>query len=227
MRTLFIFFTLFYQTTSFAQGLSGAWKNTSDTTNTLILATENYVTITEYSEPGNRFIQAWGGKYELSKTDELFVEVTFHTKKPELVGSTISNNIEIKKKSLSLLDKSFEKSKSGKPDALSGLWRISSILREGQMTEMPKGPRKTLKIMAGGYFQWFAINSVTSEFFGTGGGIYSLDNNKYTEEIMFFSRDNTRSGSKLSFDANVNEKSWTHSGKSSKGADLKEVWDKQ
>ena len=95
------------------------------------------------------------------------------------------------------------------------------------MSEMPKGPRKTLKIMAGGYFQWFAINSVTSEFFGTGGGIYAVENGKYSEEIVFFSRDNSRVGSKLSFDANITEKTWIHSGKSSKGADLKEIWEKQ
>ncbi len=227
MRLISIVFAFICHFSSFGQNISGAWKNTKDTINTLILATENYITITEFSEPGNRFVKAWGGKYELSKTEELFIEITFHTQKPELVGSTISNNIEIKKKNFKMFDKSFEKSIKTKPDELTGLWRISSILRDGKMSEMPKGPRKTLKIMAGGYFQWFAINSVTSEFFGTGGGLYTIDGGKYAEEIIFFSRDNSRVGSKLSFDAAINDKIWTHSGKSSKGADLKEIWEKQ
>jgi hypothetical protein len=226
MRFFLLFFILFSKI-SYAQNISGAWKNTTDTTQTLILANENYVSITEYSTVGNRFIQAWGGKYEISKTEEIFIDIAFHSKKAQLVGTNMSFNINQKKKNLSFTEKTFDRIGNSKADALTGLWKISWILRKGEMTEMPKGPRKTLKIMAGGYFQWFAINNVTSEFFGTGGGLYTIDGKKYTEELVFFSRDNTRVGSKLSFDAAVSDKSWTHSGQSSKGEPLKEIWEKQ
>jgi hypothetical protein len=226
MRFIF-FFLIFLSQISFGQNISGAWKNTTDTTQTLILATENYISITSYSTNGNTFIEAWGGKYEISKTEEIFIDLTFHSKKAQLVGTVMSFNLNQKKKNVTFIEKSFEKIDNSKPDALSGLWRITSILRNGEMAEMPKGPRKTLKIMAGGYFQWFAINNVTSEFFGTGGGIYNIDKTKYSEEIIFFSRDNTRIGSKLSFEANVGDKTWIHSGLSSKGAPLKEIWEKQ
>jgi hypothetical protein len=224
---LIVIFLFFTSQISFGQTLKGAWKNTSDTTQTLILATENYITITEYTTVGNRFIQAWGGKYEISKTEELFVDIAFHSKKAQIVGSNMSYNINQKKKSFVLFDKTFEKANQVKPNELSGLWRITSILKNNEMSAMPKGPRKTLKIMVDGYFQWFAINNVTSEFFGSGGGLYTLEKLKYTEEIVFFSRDNTRVGSKLTFDTIIKDTTWTHSGLSSKGSPLKEVWEKQ
>jgi hypothetical protein len=225
MRFFLIILFLFSQKAQ-AQSIAGAWKNTSDTTQTLILATENYITISEYSTNGNKFIKAFGGKYEVTKTEEILIDLSFHSTKPELVGSLASHNISIKKKNFNVFDREFEKT-SEKSNALSGLWRITSILRNGAMSEMQKGPRKTLKIMAGGYFQWFAINTTTSEFFGTGGGIYTLKANTYTEEIVFFSRDNTRVGAKLSFGVEINSTTWTHSGKSSKGDPLKEIWEKQ
>jgi len=141
------------------------------------------------------------------------------------VNSSQSYNINLKKKSLEFNDKKFQKLDFAKDNALFGLWRITARANEkGEMSEMKPGPRKTMKIMSGGYFQWFAINTQTREFSGTGGGRYTLVDGKYTEKIEFFSRDNNRVGAELSFDASVNGKVWTHSGKSSKGDPIKEIW---
>jgi hypothetical protein len=95
------------------------------------------------------------------------------------------------------------------------------------MGEMQMGPRKTLKICSGGRFQWMAINPETKEFFGTGGGTYTLKDGKYTETLEFFSRDNSRVGASLGFDAKVEGNKWQHTGKSSKGDRVNEVWTKQ
>jgi hypothetical protein len=51
-----------------------------------------------------------------------------------------------------------------------------------------------------------------------------LVDGKYTEKIEFFSRDNNRVGAELSFEAEVKGKEWIHSGKSSKGDPIKEIW---
>ena len=86
------------------------------------------------------------------------------------------------------------------------------------------GTRKTLKLLTGSRFQWFAIDPGTKGFFGTGGGNYSFINGQYTENIEFFSRDSSRVGASLSFNGKVVDGNWHHSGKSSKGDDIYEVW---
>ena len=86
------------------------------------------------------------------------------------------------------------------------------------------GARKTMKILSGTRFQWIAYNNETKEFFGTGGGTYTTTDGKYTETIEFFSRDNSRVGAKLEFNYALEDGQWRHSGKSSKGDPMDEVW---
>jgi hypothetical protein len=92
------------------------------------------------------------------------------------------------------------------------------------METVGDGPRKTFKILSGTRFQWIAMNTSTGEFFGTGGGTYTLKDGKYTENIEFFSRDSSRVGMTLTFDAKVDGSKWEHSGLSSKGDKIKEEW---
>ncbi|MGB4902866.1 MAG: hypothetical protein WBP00_18965, partial [Saprospiraceae bacterium] len=60
-----------------------------------------------------------------------------------------------------------------------------------------------------------------------GGGTYTSADGKYTETIEFFSRDKSRVGSSLSFDAKVDGGTWDHSGKSSTGNPVLEIWTRQ
>lgn len=89
---------------------------------------------------------------------------------------------------------------------------------------MTPGDRRTIKILSGDRFQWVAFNSATKEFSGTGGGTYTAGNGKYTENIEFFSRDDSRVGASLEFDYDVKDGKWHHKGKSSKGDDIYEIW---
>src|SRR5574343_326746 len=88
------------------------------------------------------------------------------------------------------------------------------------------GPYTTdgYKLLTGTRFQWFAINIETGEFSGTGGGTYQFINGKYTENIEFFSRDSSRVGASLQFSAKIEEGKWHHSGLSSKGDPIYEIW---
>ena len=117
----------------------------------------------------------------------------------------------------------------GKPGALAGPWLMSGRKGDdGQIaTRDTSGPRKTMKILSGTRFQWIAFNTETGQFFGTGGGNYTTKNGKYTENIEFFSRDNTRVGAALEFDYAVKDGAWHHSGSSSKGDPMYEVWSKR
>ena len=59
---------------------------------------------------------------------------------------------------------------------------------------------------------------------GTGGGIYTTKDGKYSEIIEFFSRDNSKVGSKLKFNYELINGEWNHKGFSSKGDPLHEIW---
>jgi hypothetical protein len=211
-----------------AQTLKGAWLAQTDSVSTLILATENYLSISSYDLTNKKFIETWGGKYTLGVSEEIFIDIDFHSNNVNIISSSQSYNFKIKKKNLVFLDLKFEKIEQKKENQLTGLWRITERANsEGKITEMPQTSRKTYKIMAGGYFQWFAIDTKSREFFGTGGGAYTLLNDSYTETIQFFSRDNNRVGAVLSFKAKIENGKWQHSGKSSKGDSIKEIWSLQ
>ena len=112
-------------------------------------------------------------------------------------------------------------------DKLAGVWRITGRMVDGKVNQMQRGDRKTLKLISGTRFQWMAINPATKEFFGTGGGTYTFIDGKYTEHIEFFSRDSSRVGATLVFEGSVKDGVWNHSGKSSKGEPLNELWTKE
>ena len=116
-------------------------------------------------------------------------------------------------------------SAAGKQASLAGAWRIRERESQpGQMTLIQQGPRKTIKWLSDTRFQWAAINTQTKQFFGTGGGTYTLENGKYTEHIAFFSRDPKRVGMSVSFDYELKDSDWHHRGQSTTGNKIYEVW---
>ena len=92
------------------------------------------------------------------------------------------------------------------------------------MSVMQRGPRKTIKWLSGTRFQWAAFNPQTKQFFGTGGGTYTLQNGKYTEHIEFFSRNADRVGTQVTFDYEVKNGDWHHRGLSTAGNKIYEIW---
>ena len=56
------------------------------------------------------------------------------------------------------------------------------------------------------------------------GGFYTAQNGIYTENIEFFSRNNTSVGRVLPFQYSIKGVDWHHQGKSSKGDPMYEVW---
>ena len=86
--------------------------------------------------------------------------------------------------------------------------------------------RRTLKLLSGKRFQWVAFNVETKEFSGTGGGTYTTKDGAYTENIQFFSRDRSSVGASLAFTYELIDGQWHHSGLSSKGSPIYEIWSK-
>jgi len=108
---------------------------------------------------------------------------------------------------------------------LQGKWVMSGRYNNGEFrTRDTNLPRKTMKVLIDGFFQWIAFNTETFRFSGSGGGEYEAVDGKYIEKIQYFSRDDSRVGAELDFNYEVKEGDWYHSGLSSKGNPINEVW---
>ncbi len=210
-----------------SQGLAGAWELKMGQTENVILATENYLTYTTFDSKAQTFTQTWGGTYKLVDA-EAVLNVEFNSSDPEEVGKQKVIKIRlVGNEFLKIGMANFRKRDNSTETPLAAAWQISQrATPTGEMQSIEPGARKTLKVLTGSRFQWIAMNTETGEFSGTGGGTYSLENGIYTEKIEFFSKDGSRVGASLSFNAEVDTKDWQHSGKSSKGQEIREVWSK-
>lgn len=226
---LFVSISTFFNTN--AGTLRGAWEMLQEPTSNehaVLLASQKYLSITVFEK--NLYIRCYGGPYEIKGegTDAILeLKLEFNDKNPESVGNLVIFKFNRKENEFTIEDKlkTHWKRIDDSKGALAAVWRITAREgQDGQLQEMKQGSRKTIKICTGTRFQWLAINPETKELSGTGGGTYTLIDGKYIETIEFFSRDNSRVGASLSFDAKIEENKWSHIGKSSKGDRVNEVW---
>lgn len=198
----------------------GAYHLKEDGVNHLWLFVDGYCSYITYQD--QKYLNTWGGPYT-SSGQEVSIQIEYNDKEPNVVGSKNIISTKFTKDGFSWGPLTFKKLKNNKQD-LDGLWRITGRMNEGKMSTITRGDRKTIKILVAGYFQWIAINPAEKGFFGTGGGTYRFKDKKYTENIVFFSRDNSRVGAKLNFDGELKDGAWHHSGLSSKGDPIHEIW---
>lgn len=211
---------------SMASPLNGAWHWQSGSEENSLCFVDDYFVFASFDKQLKKFNYTWGGPYKVVDKN-IVVQVQFNTRQKELVGTSFSIDHSWKGDQLvaSFDNRQQQWTRLDKSDApLAGVWRISGRKNGDQVSEMQLGPRRTLKILTGTRFQWAAINIDTKEFFGTGGGRYTFENGKYTEHIEFFSRDSSRVGASLSFDGKLENGAWHHSGLSSRGEPIYEIW---
>lgn len=218
--------------------LEGAWEmemppSESDGVRTVMTIQSPYVFITTFDVEERKFYSSQGGMIEILGNFVLYT-VEFNTSEPDEIGTQYEITTEIKgNKLMSTLSEkgddqtvTYTRIDSGNSD-LAGAWRITDRMRDGQMQAMRLGSRKTIKMITGSRFQWAAYDPDSKRFSGTGGGTIKIDNGKYAEHIEFFSRNADRVGATLTFDYEVDGDRWIHSGKSSSGNSIKEIWTKQ
>ncbi len=208
--------------------LEGAWKITTGSVEELLLIAGNYCMITEYDKTNKKFYNTMGGPFTINN-NQVTLKIHFNSADKNEVGKTYTGNFNISNNKLTTAVEGTHKTWAREDDgksALAGNWRITKRKVNDEMSDIPLRPRRTLKLLTGKHFQWAAINIETGEFSGTGGGTYTFRNGKYTEHIEFFSRDNSRVGAALSFDGKVENSDWIHSGLSSQGAPIYEIWSK-
>lgn len=192
-----------------------------------ILMADGYFSLTSFHPEHKQFYYTWGGSFVMEeRTMRILVEFNTWKEQQGAVGNEVAATIEWKKEGLFFNGTLFHRNHEPSGE-LTGCWRITARQQNEKMTDIPKGPRKTLKIMGGSHFQWVAMNVETGEFFGTGGGKYSFEKGQYTETIEFFSRDSSRVGAKLTFEGRIEGNQWHHAGKSSKGDPIHEIWTRE
>jgi hypothetical protein len=216
--------------------LEGAWSYTDGDVEHTAVFVDGYFSHAIFNVKKQEFMGTRGGPYEW-KDGKLSVIWQYDTEKvaqevkaEDWIGKTgtfdlqvvaegtMSNNLSGSAKTWRQLDKN--------GGVISGVWRMTGRKTDDNISTTPLRERRTLKILTGTRFQWVAINIANGQFSGTGGGRYTFENGKYTEHIEFFSRDNTRVGMALSFNGEMVDGSWHHSGLSSAGNPIYEIWGK-
>jgi hypothetical protein len=212
-----------------AQNLEGTWERKGalgdQEISYVMLVSGSYFSWTAFYTADGAFIATKGGSFKTMK-NELHFTYEFDTADSTMVGVAVKHGMSLKGKNLTL-DGTFKwkQTDGGVKSPLAGSWLISGRKRGEEIVKRSTdGPRKTMKILTPTRFQWIAYNTETKQFMGTGGGAYTAVNGKYTENIEFFSRDKSRVGASLGFDFEVKDGDWHHSGKSSKGDPIYEVW---
>lgn len=207
----------------------GAWITEKDKVQHVLLFTNKHYSYTIYDLQGKKFQHTEGGTYQL-KGNTLNTVLEFNSSDKSKVGGKSSISIKAGEKEMTT-DWPASGTKWSRIDngggELNATWRITGREVDGKMNTIQPSARKTIKIITGNRFQWAAINTATGEFFGTGGGTYTFKDGRYTEQIEFFSRDDSRVGMSLGFEGKVEGDKWHHRGKSSKGDPIYEIWSKE
>lgn len=221
--------------------LKGAWQLISGATQfadvpegatAIAMIEDNYFTVAYFNKADKKFIGTFGGTYAATN-GKLTQNFEYNTLDSTMVGTSNTLSYTLKDGQLQLSggnrQQIWSKVEAGNTTSpLEGTWRITGRAGEnGTINPMRRGPRKTLKVLSDNRFQWIAFNTGTKQFSGTGGGTYTAENGKYTENIEFFSRDSSRVGASLTFNFEVKDGKWHHTGQSSTGKAIHEVWERE
>ncbi len=188
MKKIIFFVTLFYTTLASSQVYHFKSEQNGKSIIHRLMLDENYLVETQFSSQPAEFILTRGGFY--SEKEGVFeVELEFNSN----YESDGQKQLKISK------DSTWEEVSKERLD-LNGKWLMAGRMTdEGERRRDTTGPRKTMKFLNNGYFQWIAFNTESFQFFGSGGGFYTTDQGNYTEHIEFFSRDNKSVGRVLPF----------------------------
>ncbi|MDA9357207.1 membrane or secreted protein [Flavobacteriaceae bacterium] len=217
-----------------SQSFIGAWErnhvsNEGIELKSIVIFSNGYQVVSTYETESGKFVSSNGGTWKLSNKT-MTEKVEFDTNDANRVGSIVKFDIEIIDSKMAIVGSNmkFKRIDNGSPGKLEGPWLMSARIRDGkkQLRDTSR-PRKTMKILSGTRFQWIAYNTENKKFMGTGGGTYSTINGEYTENIEFFSKDDSKVGLNLKFNFELLNKKWQHKGYSSKGDPIHEIWTKR
>lgn len=229
-NTFLLFALLLCGFMAIAQPQAGVYvaRETGDsgTRHHLLQITSNYLIHTIYDSDPAHFIRTRGGFFTMDE-DDINISLEFDSENTPVPERKLTWTYGFSEGFL-ILNGNAELPYTKETEfeqVLDGQWLFATRGPDnGQERRRNENPRKTLKLLMNGYFQWIAYNTETFEFFGTGGGRYAAENGVYTEVIEFFSRDDSRVGAELNFEFEKIGDDWHHTGLNSKGEPLYEIW---
>ncbi|MBK7870890.1 MAG: membrane or secreted protein [Saprospiraceae bacterium] len=214
--------------------LKGAWQNSAtekgEAVTRVLLFSGDYFSWTEYKTASGEFLSTKGGSWQM-QDEKVTLNFEFNTADTAMVGKSEDWMAKMEMEKLMLSQSTgaklaWDNIDKGANTDLTGAWLMGGrVSEDGKESRRDiTVPRKTMKILTGTRFQWIAYNIATKQFSGTGGGTYTAKDGVYTENLVFFSRDNKRVGMSLTFNFDKKEGEWHHKGKSSAGDPMHEIW---
>jgi len=209
------------------QFLKGPWVREEKDVKTLVLITDQLISVAVYNEKEKQFLYTWGGTYVLHNS-QLQVQYEWSSNDSNLVNTSSAIDFDIKRNKLSLGEtlSGLEKGVTNHSGDLQGAWIISGNYIDGVAKKRanPFLPRRTMKLIVGDYFQWVSYNVVSKKFFDAGGGKQSHGNGQYNEEIEYFTKTPASIGKKMNYTYSISGDDWRHTGQKSTGGQLDECW---
>ena len=211
--------------------IMGAWGKEENNIKTLVIFTDNVISVANYNLVDKKFNFSWGGTYTLNKKN-LQLSYEWHSQDSSLVNTNAELSLVLKKNghlSLGKLVSNLKRLDDGISGDLFGAWIISGNFSNDVVSRRPNPflPRRTMKIVSGKYFQWISYNVGTRKFFDAGGGTQTAVNGKYVETIEYFTKTAQSIGKSVEFSYSVLDGDWRHKGQKSTGGPLDECWTKR
>lgn len=209
------------------QFLKGPWVREEKDVKTVVLITDQLISVAVYNEKEKQFLYTWGGTYVLHNS-QLQVQYEWSSNDSNLVNTSSAIDFNIKRNKLNLGETltGLERSGGNQSEDLQGAWIISGNYIDGVAKKRanPFLPRRTMKLIVGNYFQWVSYNVVTKKFFDAGGGKQSHAKGEYSEEIEYFTKTIASIGKKMTYNYTIEGDDWRHTGQKSTGGPLDECW---
>ena len=213
-----------------AKDVIGAWSYGTAANKTVMIKTDKVFSVANYDIPGRKFISSYGGTWRIDG-NKLITKIEWNSKDKDQVGKELSHDIRLNEGKLLVKEKNetWNRVDDGKPGALMGAWIITGNYANDKVSKRPSpfGSRRTMKVLSGTQFHWIAYNVETKEFTNAGGGTYTTDNGKYSENIEFFTKTAESVGKHLTFQYSFVDGDWRHKGEKSTGGPMDECWSRR
>jgi hypothetical protein len=208
----------------------GAWSYGQPQNKKVMVVADNVFAVAQYDLPGKKLLHSYGGTWSING-NKVVKKMEWNSKDSSQVGREITEDIQISNGKLSIkqTNESWSRLDDGTPGALQGAWVITGNYSNDKVSKRPSPfyPRRTMKVLSGKNFHWIAYNVGTKTFMNAGGGTYTTNNGKYTENIEFFTKTPESVGKSLTFDYSFVDGDWRHRGEKSTGGPLDECWAKR
>jgi hypothetical protein len=214
----------------------GAWMSESvdkgRPVTQILIVSDTYFTTASFVTKDHHFLSTSGGTYKM-EGEKMTVTIEFHSPDHYQVGKQHVLHAKPTETGYKLVARDgmvlgdWKRIDAGNKSQLAGLWYAAAYRNEAGDTIRTDYKVKTIKILSDTRFQWIAFDTISRKFVATAGGTYSITQTGYMESLEFYANADDKAGKSLGFRYKLEGTKWTHTGKSSQGMPLYELWSKK